>query len=380
MKKKQKKRINLIADRYRRGDTLPACPHFGECGGCSFQDISYDNQLLLKRDLVNGSLGDLFEIDTVAPSTPYGYRNRMDMVTAFGRFGLRRGGSFRVVVDLETCPLMQEKSNTIFRATGSLVREIEGYDYLRHEGYLRYVVFREARHTGKVMVNFVTASRENRLGSVIDAISSGADSISLIHSGGLADLSYGETYDTIRGGFIEETLDDIRYRITPNSFFQSNSDVTLRMYRRIREEARGRVLDLCSGIGGISLFIAGTTEHVTGVESNGEAVEAAAVNREINGIGNAEFICIDAKEYLTGRGAGHDTIVLDPPRSGMQRAAMERLDSLGAEKIIYMSCNPATFREDVASLPSYMVESVEAYDMFPQTPHVELLAILKPVR
>lgn len=379
MKKKQKRRINLIADRYRTGDTQPRCPHFGDCGGCSFQDIAYDDQLLVKRDLVNQALEGLTAVDEVHPSPPYGYRNRMDMVTAFGKFGLRRGGSFRVVVDLQECPLMQEKSERLFRSLGPAVRSVESYDYLRHEGYLRYVVFREARHTGQVMVNFVTAAAENRLGEVIDAMAGEADSISLIHSGGLADLSYGDTYDTIRTGFIEETLDSIRYRITPNSFFQSNSAVTLAVYRRIREEVRGRVLDLCAGIGGISLFVAGAADQVTGVESNGEAVEAAQVNRGINGIENADFILSGAREYLSRCTGGFDTIVLDPPRTGMQRHAMESLDLIGAEKIVYMSCNPATFREDVAHLKHYRVESLEAYDMFPQTPHVELLSVLRPL-
>lgn len=379
MKKKHARRINLVADPYRRGDTEPRCPHFGDCGGCSFQDIAYDDQLLVKRDLVNQALGGLAGVDEVSPSPPYGYRNRMDMVTAFGKFGLRRGGSFRVVVDIQACPLMQEKSGKLFRAMGPAVRSVEGYDYLRHEGYLRYVVFREARHTGRVMVNFVTAVRENRLGEMVDAVAEKADSISLIHSGGLADLSYGEIFDTIKGGFIEEDLEGIRYRITPNSFFQSNSAITLSIYRRIREEIRGRVLDLCAGIGGISLFVAGAADHVTGVESNGEAVEAARVNQGINCIENADFIHSEAREFLA-RGAGsYDTVVLDPPRSGMQRHAMEALDLLGAERIVYMSCNPATFRDDVAFLRNYRVERIEAYDMFPQTPHVELLSVLRPL-
>ena len=218
-------------------------------------------------------------MDRVAPSDPYRYRSRMDMVTAFGRFGLRRGGSFRVVVDLSGCRIMQEKSDALFQKMRPFVEAVEGYDYLRHQGYLRYAVLRQARFTGQVMVNFVVAERENRLSALLSAIAGDADSVSLIHNGGLADLSYGEIMETVKGGYIEETFDGIRYRITPNSFFQSNAEIALEMYRRIRDEARGRVLDLCAGVGSISLFIAGTVERVTGVEMNREAVETARAER-----------------------------------------------------------------------------------------------------
>jgi tRNA (uracil-5-)-methyltransferase len=379
MKKKKRAYIDQLIEKYRRGDTAPPCPHFGQCGGCLFQDIAYEDQLMLKKDMVNDTLGEIATVDGVHPSAPYRYRGRMDMVTAFGKCGLRRRGSFRTVVDITACQIMQEKSDAIFGDLRPLIESTEGYDYLRHEGYLRYVVLREARYTGQVMVNFVVAHRENRLSPLIDAIRDRADSISLIHSGGRADLSYGEIIGTEKGGYIEESFDGIRYRITPNSFFQSNAEVAVHMYRRIRDEARGSVLDLCSGVGSISLFIAGAAERVTGVELSQEAVDISVLNAGLNDIKNAGFLCSGAGEYLGSAGEHFDTIVLDPPRTGMQRSVMELIDRLGAEKIVYMSCNPATFRDDILALRNYRIESVEACDMFPQTPHVELLGVLKPV-
>jgi tRNA (uracil-5-)-methyltransferase len=379
MKKKRKQYISQLADRYRGEGVTPPCPHFGQCGGCLFQDIPYEAQCDLKRDMINDTLEGIAAVDAVRPSEPYRYRSRMDMVTAFGKCGLRRGGSYRVVVDVESCRIMREKSDALFQKTRSLVLDIEGYDYLRHQGYLRYVVIREAAFTGQVMVNFVTAVPENRLSPVIEAIAPQADSVSLIHSGGIADLSYGGIFETVKTGYIEEDFEGIRYRVTPNSFFQSNAGIAIEMYRRIRSEARGRVLDLCAGVGSISLFIAGSVEQVTGVEMNPEAVETACVNREINGIANAEFVCAEAREFLRDVSGAFDTVVLDPPRTGMMGSAMERIDSLRAGRIIYMSCNPATFRDDVAAIKNYRIESLEAFDMFPQTPHVELLGILKPV-
>ncbi len=379
MKKKQRLYIKQLAERYSGEGVAPCCPHFGQCGGCLFQDIPYEAQCLVKRDMINETLQGVAAVEAVRPSVPYRYRSRMDMVTAFGKFGLRRGGSYRIVVDVESCAIMREKSDTLFQKVRSLVREVEGYDYLRHQGYLRYVVLREATFTGQVMVNFVTAVPENRLSSVIGALPPEVDSVSLIHSGGIADLSYGDIFETVRIGHIEESFEGIRYRVTPNSFFQSNAGIAIEMYRRIRDGARGRVLDLCAGVGSISLFIAGSVERVTGVEMNPEAVETARMNADLNGISNAEFVCGEAREFLRGGPGGYDTIVLDPPRTGMTRDVMERIDAMKAGRIIYMSCNPATFRDDIAALRNYRVESLEAYDMFPQTPHVELLGTLKPV-
>ncbi len=377
LKKKERRQINSLIERFRGEGTAPACPHFGSCGGCLFQDMAYGDQLLMKKQMVNDTLQGIAAINSVRPSVPYRYRSRMDMVTAFGCIGLRRRGSFRFVVNVTGCSIMQEKSDSLYRKVRPHLEAVEGYDYLRHKGYLRYAVLREARFTGQVMLNFVVAEKENRLTAVIDQVIGDADSVSILHHGGLADLSFGDIMETAKGGYIEEDFDGIRYRITPNSFFQSNAGIALQMYQKIREHARGSVLDLCAGVGSISLFIAGTADRVTGVELNPEAVETARANREINGINNVEFVCTDAAAFLKTAG-DYETIVMDPPRAGMQKGVMETIDRMGAGTIVYMSCNPKTFRDDVAILRNYAVESVEAFDMFPQTPHVELLAVLKP--
>ncbi len=378
LKKKDKLYINQLIERFRGAGSAPACPHFGECGGCMFQDMDYADQLSLKQQMVNDTLQGIAAVDSVHPSDPYRYRSRMDMVTAFGKIGLRRRGSFRAVVDVTGCSIMQEKSDRLYRKVRPLLEAIEGYDYLRHQGYLRYAVLREARFTGQVMLNFVVAEKENRLSAVIDQVIDEADSVSILHHGGLADLSYGDIMETVKGGYIEESFDGIRYRITPNSFFQSNAEIAMLMYKRIRDHSRGSVLDLCAGVGSISLFIAGSTDRVTGVEMNPEAVEIACTNKRINDINNVEFICADAGAFLKSAAGDYETIVMDPPRAGMQKGVMEIIDRMNAGTIVYMSCNPKTFRDDVAALHNYRIESVEAFDMFPQTPHVELLAVLKP--
>jgi 23S rRNA (uracil-5-)-methyltransferase RumA len=375
MKKKKKKLFFDLAEPYR-GTAEPPCPHFEDCGGCMFQDISYESQLRLKRDYINLVMKERVRVESVAPSDPLHYRNRMDMVTAFGKCGLRRLGSYKFVVDINSCMLMQERSDSLFRELRPLVEKIEDYNYLSHKGYLRYVVLRQAFFTGEVMCNFVIANHDNRMPDVIESAQDRADSVSIILSDGLADLSYGEIIEDVKRGFIEEKFDDIRYRITPNSFFQSNSTIALAMYRKIREQVEGDVLDLYSGVGSISLFIADRARQVTGVEHVEEAVRSANLNREINEIHNVNFVRSDALPFMRENSASYDTIVLDPPRSGMNPRVVKAVNNSGVKKIVYMSCNPQTFSNDLEGLENYHVETFEAYDMFPQTPHVETLAVL----
>jgi len=341
-----------------------------------FQDIEYENQLLLKKEYLTGVLGNIADVGPVHGSGPYRYRNRMDFVTAFGKIGLRQRGSYRDVVDIKSCEILQERSNNIFRELRPSLLSIEGYDYLVHSGYNRYVVMRQAAFTGQVMVNFVVSQRDNRLGPVMDTVVPLADSVSVLFHDGLADLSFGEVIEDVKGGHIEEDFDGIRYRITPNSFFQSNSPVAKKMYGGIRDLVKGRVIDLYSGVGSISLYIAGTAETVTGVEQVPEAVEAAEANRDRNRINNVFFVMADARAWLRETAPVCDTLVLDPPRSGMNPKMIKHINAMSPERIVYMSCNPVTFRENMEALEGYRVETFEAYDMFPQTPHVETLALI----
>jgi len=379
MKKKKRIYFEKLAEKYRGEGAAPDCAHFEKCGGCMFQDIPYENQLLLKKEYINRLMNERYSIEEVHGADPLGYRNRMDMVTAFGKFGLREAGSYRHVVDIESCSIMQKKCNSAYETIRPLVKEIEGYDYLVHQGFLRYVIFRQAMFTNQLMINFVLSRREKLPDEILNRANELADSVSLILSDGLADLSFGEVFENIKQGYIEEQFDSIKYRITPNSFFQSNSAVAVQMYRRIKEETEGRVLDLYSGVGSISLFVADRAEHVTGVEVVEEAVETANINRELNGISNVDFVCEDARVFVREKGGEYDTLILDPPRSGMHPKMLKHIREIAPPKIVYMSCNPATFREDLDGLDNYSLEKFEAFDMFPQTPHVESIAVLKKI-
>ncbi|MCX8125407.1 MAG: 23S rRNA (uracil(1939)-C(5))-methyltransferase RlmD [Spirochaetes bacterium] len=374
--KKQLKLLLTIADKFRDERIEPSCIYAGTCGGCALQHFTYDTQLAIKKEYCNALLNDVVQVDAVEPSLALGYRNRMDYVTAFGKIGLRRRGSFKHVVDLHDCLLLQDKSRRVFAALRKKCVCIEDYDYLTHKGYLRYVVLRQGYNTGQVMVNFVVAREENNLRAVIDAFYDAVDSISVIISGGLADVSYGKVFDDIKQGYIEETLDGIRYRITPNSFFQANTCITQLMYREIAKNIYGKVLDMYCGVGSISLFIAAQAETVTGVELNQEAVAAARVNANINNIENVSFVLGDACEYLCSNSLHYDVVIVDPPRTGLGSKVVTKLLQSRIGRIVYMSCNPATFAQDAAALlDAYTLRWCKAYDMFPQTPHMELLAV-----
>jgi tRNA (uracil-5-)-methyltransferase len=375
---KKKKKIFLeLAEKYRDKSLSPRCRHFGDCGGCLFQDIDYSDQLLLKREYLNSLFEGIYRCEHVYASTPYQYRNRMDFVTAFHKIGLRRAGSYRHVVDIESCEILQERAHAVFTELRPLLGQVEDYNYLSHKGYLRYVVLRQARYTGELMLNFVVGESGYRLDGIIERMFDSADSISILLNAGMADLSFGEVIKTAKGGSIEESFEGIRFSIAPNSFFQSNSEIALQMYRRIKDEAAGRVLDLYSGVGSISLFIAEACSTVTGVEVLREAVEVAEKNRYLNNIENVNFICEDALKFIRYADEYYDTVILDPPRSGINPKMLKHIKNISPDKIIYMSCNPASFKKDLLELADYKLDEFQAYDMFPQTPHLETLAILK---
>jgi len=380
MKKKKKKLFIELSNKYKNSEFTSKCEYFEKCGGCMFQDIPYENQLLLKKEYLNELLKDIIEIENVTPSPSLRYRNRMDMVCAFGKIGLREAGSYKFVTDIKSCNIMQPKTDKLYQKLHSLIKEkeIEDYNYLAHKGYLRYIVLRQAYFTQETMVSFVTASKENRLNEIITQINEYANSINILFNDGLADQSFGDVIETTHP-YIKEKFDNITYKITPNSFFQSNSSVALEMYRKIKNNVKGKTLDLYSGIGSIALYVADSVENVTGVEIVDEAVKSAQENKILNDIKNANFILGDAIDFVREKLSDFDTLILDPPRAGMHPKMLKLINQNAPEKIIYMSCNPASFKDDLAGLENYKIETFEAFDMFPQTPHVETLAVLKRI-
>ncbi len=376
MKKKKRKYFDELISKYADG-TAPECRHFGKCGGCMFQNISYDNQLLLKKEYINHIYEGILTVDKVEPSTSFRYRNRMDYVCAFGKTGLRERGFYKFVVDVEECPLLQEKSSVLFEIMRPAIKEVEGYDYLKHAGYLRYVTLRQAKFTGETMVNFVVSEKDNRLDNIIKLIEEKADSITILHNDGLADSNFGDIFLDIKKGYITEDFNGVKFMITPNSFFQSNSSTALDMYKKIKSEVEGNVLDLYCGVGSITLYCADKAESILGVEISNEAVIAAEKNRDLNNIKNAEFKCSDSYDFLKNPDMKFTTLILDPPRSGLNPKMIKYINEINPEKIVYMSCNPTVFKTEIEMFENYRIDEFSAFDMFPQTPHLETIAVMR---
>lgn len=385
----------------------PVCPHFGECGGCEFQDVPYERQLAAKRNafdfIANCVLEELPEqdkplrealaqtlVEIVGSPLQLGYRQRMDYVFAFGSAGLRRANRHRQVVDLTACPLLGDEGFGVFQKAVRLAREagLPDYDYMRHNGDLRYFVVRRSR-TGGVLLSLVTKTtgRREAVLSVLRRLAEDGDIASgyWLLAEGLGDVSFGEIQEVVGAPYILEEMNGLRLRIGANTFFQSNPAVAEKAYAVIAGfvPAGGRVLDMYSGVGSIAANVARTAGSVVAVENVPENVALARGNIADNALHNVELLVDDSSRYLmelaeNPAAARPDMVIVNPPRPGVEGGGMAALKSLGAGKLAYLSCNPFTLLRNLSViLDEYALRSLTVFDMFPQTRHFETLALLE---
>jgi 23S rRNA (uracil1939-C5)-methyltransferase len=378
------------------------CGHFGECGGCRFQDLAYDAQLRAKEDQVRDALtriGGLSEPPLepiVGADAVVGYRNKLEYSftqTETGPApGFHRAGRWDEVLEIERCWLTTDLGNAIRDAVRSWAREerLQAYDQTTHEGFLRHLVVREGRNTGQALVLLVTARGElpdrehfvevlRRFPEVRSIQWAVNDGVSGVTSGLPTVVLFGEEW-------IEEELCGLRFRVRPNAFLQTNTAMAERLYELAAEQAgltgSETVYDLYCGIGTIGLVLARSALGVWGVEAWEESVACAIENAELNGIGNAAFFAGDvgrSLDELADRAGPAGVVVVDPPRAGLQGKALRRIGELGAPRIVYVSCNPTTLAGDLKQLVStygYRLERARPVDMFPHTPHVETVSLL----
>jgi len=363
----------------------PRCQHFGECGGCLFQDVPYEEQVAVKEK----KLQELYNrtVSIVPSPSSYQYRTRMDFVTAFGKIGLRPRCDYRRVVNINRCELLSDRSNKILEQVRALIKEfdIQDYDYLSHRGFLRYLIIRETMKEEN-MVIFVTCSPDDelhsRFESFIDKLlcfnGNSIQSLYWLVQDRKSDVSYGEPLLYCGSPYIVEEIEDYRFQIGPNTFFQGNTRIAAQCFLEIRRHTSGkRILDLYSGIGVIDVLLASCDREIVGVELSSESVNLAKQNADLNEIQNASFICSDVRSYLRNDESLWDTIVLDPPRSGAGRRIMKKISEKKPDRILYMSCNPRTHWDDVQFLDEYNLTYIKAFDIFPQTPHVEVVSVLE---
>lgn len=392
-------------------DRLSAfCEHFGHCGGCSWQHIPYDRQLLFKQKQVVDQLTRIGHLTLPSiqpilgsPEETY-YRNKLEYAFSDSRWmtaeeirsgekfpdrnalGFHVPGKFDRVIDIHKCFLQPEPSNRI----RTLVREyaaahhLSFYNYRNQTGYLRNLIIRNSL-AGEVMVllSFHYEDQEARVALLswlleqVPGITSLQYAINTKQNDSLYDLDFicfhGRNH-------ILEKMEDLTFRIGPKSFFQTNTHQVYRLYSVVRQWAEPDggelVYDLYSGTGTIALFLAKKARKVIGIESVPEAVEDAKQNAAFNGIGNVEFVTGDILEKMNGsffRDYGiPNLIVLDPPRAGIHQDIAHRLLQVETRCIIYVSCNPATQARDLSVLSkNYDITAVQPVDMFPHTHHVE---------
>jgi len=390
----------------------PLCEHVPTCGGCRFQDLDYAEQLRHKERQIEECLEHLGRLrveprPTVPAPKLFHYRNKMEYSFAHdasGRLtlGLHVRGFFDRTFDLARCHIATPVSSEIVAFVREAARRagLTAYDTRTHQGLLRYLTVREGIRTGQVMVNVVASEDHpfiHTLASDLARAFPAVTTVVLNTTRRRAQVATGEEERVLLGrGTIEDVLGGITFEISPNSFFQTNTEQAERLLALALEglalEGRERVLDIYSGTGTFTLPIARGAGEAIGVESSAVAVKDAEKNAARNGIENVRFVTGEAAEVLRDRfGLGPrtpgapfdrpeiDAVLVDPPRAGLHAGVIQRLNHLGAPRLVYISCNPSTLGRDLALFCAsrYRLDWVRGVDMFPHTPHIECVAVLR---
>jgi 23S rRNA (uracil1939-C5)-methyltransferase len=381
------------------------CPYVGRCGGCRLQHVRYEAQLAFKTRQVRdclariGGLADV-ELRPILPAPAvFGYRNKMEFTVAPGAapgapvtVGLHQAERYDAVLDVERCLLQSERMNALLDEARRFfaARGLPAYDQDSGEGLLRFLVLREGLHTGELMANVVTASpavsEVAPLAEALRARVPGTSSVVMNVNPRKASVAAGVEEHLLGGrDHIRETLGGLSFQVSAGSFFQTNTAQAERLFALVLEAAAlvetDTAIDLYSGTGAISLLLARRCRWVYGIEVAPAAVADASRNAAANGVVNCSFVEGEVRHVLPAliaRGVRADVVVADPPRAGFHPKALRALAGLAPGRLVYVSCNPATLARDLAELVrgGYRLEWVQPVDMFPHTPHIEVVARL----
>ncbi|WP_347160175.1 23S rRNA (uracil(1939)-C(5))-methyltransferase RlmD [Pontibacter chitinilyticus] len=392
----------------------PFCEHFGVCGGCKWQHIGYSTQLYYKQKQVKDNLErigkvPLPEFDPILGSakTRY-YRNKLEFTFSgngwltneqiksgeeFDRnaLGFHIPGRFDKILDIQHCYLQPDPSNAIRLEVRQYARAhgLNFYDAVKQEGFLRNLIIRTA-NTGELMVLLqVKRDDQEAILGVLEHLKITFPEITSLQY--VVNPKGNETYHDLEVvcyhglPYIHEEMEGIRFRVGPKSFYQTNADQAYELYKKTREFAgltgKELVYDLYTGAGTIANFVAAQSREVIGIEYVPSAIEDAKINSQINNITNTTFYAGDMKDILSdelvARHGQPDVVITDPPRAGMHEDVVEKLLQMHPERLVYVSCNPATQARDLELLSAkYDVARVQPVDMFPQTHHVENIVLL----
>ena len=389
--------------------TNPICKHFGICGGCKWQHMNYQGQLIYKEKQVINQFERIGKINAkrldICPSSDiFFYRNKLEFTFSTNKWytdvdknkspvlGYHIPNRFDKVLDINECFLQPEPSNKIRNLIRKIALEnnIPFYNSKIHEGFLRNLIIRSNSQNNFMLILSVTHYNEELLIPILSAIKTHfpeVESLYVAINNKLNDSLEGVELKLIYGNtYLYEFIDDLKFEVGPKSFMQVNYNQAVKLYKTAIEwaELSGNelVYDLYCGIGTISLLFAKKVKYVIGIEYIDEAVDNANNNAKINNITNAKFFSGDVKELLNKSEllsyGKPDLMIIDPPRSGMHPDVIKQILKILPEKIIYISCNAATQARDISQmLGKYQVIKYQPFDMFPQTAHVENIALLK---
>lgn len=401
---KKAKFIETIENSYLENSS-EYCPNSELCGGCSYQKLPYDTELNLKFEMIK----KLLEEENISHSSDIkickspvtkGYRNKMEYTFGDSQkdgplvLGLHKQGRFYEIVDTNNCNIVDEDFEIIRKFVQNYFRQqnLTFYHRTKKEGLLRHLVVRKAMHTGEIMVVLVTTSdesfdknnKEKFVKNLLENSTSGQiKSVYHVINNSLADAVIPEKVSLLFGeNYIQEEMIGLKFRISPFSFFQPNVFSAEKLYQKAFEFADinkdSKVLDLYSGTGTITQIMASKCKKATGIELVEEAVEKSKENAKINRIENIEFICGDVLKEIVKIAENYDTVVLDPPREGINPNAINKIININPDKFIYISCNPKTQVRDIKIFEEngYFIKKYEIFDQFVNSRHVETIALL----
>lgn len=378
----------------------PRCKICSACGGCSFQQLSYPAQLIYKRNKVKEQFRKIARMDVnpfecLGMEDPYFYRNKIQMPFGKDNKGNLYCGFYKegthTIVPVETCFIEDERAKAVLNAVKKLGKSFRIEPYYEDEGrgFLRHVLIRAAKRREQVMVVLVTArdafpSRSNFVKALLKEcpfITTVVQNVNSRHT----NVILGEFERILYGpGYIEDVLCGIRFKISAKSFYQINPIMTEVLYQKAIEAAEltgeETVFDAYSGIGTIGMCASKSAKKVIAVEIVKEAVADARKNAKENGVNNISFYCDDASSFMVRmaeRKEAVDVVFMDPPRKGSDERCLDAICKLAPKRIVYVSCDPSTLARDLAYLSKkYELKTLQPVDMFPQTPHVETVAML----
>ena len=413
-----------VLERSPLEDVEPTCPYFGACGGCAYQTMSYDNQLKLKADMVKALLDRVllaedsnskdYEWEGILGSpSQTAYRNKMEFT--FGdaykdgplALGLHQKGSFYDILTVDGCEIIGADWSRILTATLAFFsgRNVPFFHRMRHEGILRNLVVRQSRANGQFLINLVTSTQWDAYGFDVkqllqafvemlleleksDAFAGSIAGILYTENDALGDVVQSDRMELLYGqDYIEEEILGLKFKISPFSFFQTNTGGCEVLYEKARDyimrgsvklDSDKTVFDLYSGTGTIAQMMAAVSKKVIGIEIVEEAVEAAKENAKANGLSNCEFIAGDVLKAIDLVDEKPDLIIVDPPRDGIHPKALEKILAFGVGEIVYISCKPTSLARDLETIirRGYHVDKVCCVDQFPRTSHVETVVLL----